>query len=253
VQSSPTPPVTAGTVVEEVAGAWRRWARAMLAASASLAVLFAGAALWEYGRRAGDATPVNPRDVLFFASLGHFGGEAWLRRRPRRADLRWRRALPLPGMTRPGFVAPRSGWALVVDAVGLSGTYVGFLVLSGSTVDGWMGRIGTALCLVLTPLAAYAVFQRLHRPVLVALTSRGVVAEMEDMPWERIGSVRRDKDGVHLRLVEDGEGVRYVTVGGPDCAVSDERLARVIEYHLANPHRRVALDVSAPGPLPAVR
>jgi hypothetical protein len=57
---------------------------------------------------------------------------------------------------------------------------------------------------VLTPLAACAVFQRLHRPVLVALTSRGVVAETEDMPWERIGSVRRDKDGVHLRLLEDG-------------------------------------------------
>jgi hypothetical protein len=124
------------------------------------------------------------------------------------------------------------------------------LVWGGAELDGWDGRITTAFVAVAVVVLARTLFQELRRPVLVAITSEGVVTERRTVPWERIASVHRDKEGVHLRLRDQ---VRYVTVGGEDCAVSDERLAHVIEYYLATPHRRIALDVSAPGPLGAVR
>ncbi|GAA4436229.1 hypothetical protein [Phytohabitans houttuyneae] len=258
MQPSSTSPVTSGAavssgaVVEEVRGGWSRVVRRVAATAAGLAVLVAGTALWEYGRRAGDTVPADPGDVVLFATFGHYGGEAWLRRRTRRGDLRWRRALPLPGGTRPGLVARRSRRSLAIDAVGLCGLLGGTLVFSGSAIDGWLGRITTAICVVALPLAALAVFQRLRCPVLVAVTSRGVVAEGEELPWELITSVRRGKDGVDLRLREDGE-VRHVSVGGHECTVSNERLADVIAYYLDTPHRRSTLDLNAPGPLPAVR
>jgi hypothetical protein len=242
--------VTAGTVVEEVRGGWSRWARPVAAASASLAVLAASAALWEYGRRAGTATPADPKDIAALATVVHLGGGEWLRRRTRRGDLNWRRALVLPGGRRPGLVAQRSKRGQAVEVVGLTGMFGSGLVWGGSTIGEWQGRITTAICVVLVPMIAGAVFQRLRHPTLVAVTSRGVVVESEELPWDQIASVRRDKEGVRLAL--KGE-VRRVTVGGEDCAVSDERLAHVIGYYLATPHRRVTLDLNAPGPLGAVR
>jgi hypothetical protein len=242
--------VTAGAVVEEVRGGWSRWARPVAAASASLAVLAAGATLWEYGRRSGTALPADPKDIAALAGGVHVGGKAWLRSRTRRGDLHWRRALVLPGGPRPGLIAQRSKRMHAVEVVGLTGVFGSGLVWGGSTIDGWQGRIPTAISVVLLPMIAYGLFKRLRHPTLVAVTSRGVVAEREELPWDRIASVRRDKDGVHLR--RKGEE-RHVTVGGADCAVSDERLAHVIEYYLATPHRRVALDLNAPGPLGAVR
>jgi hypothetical protein len=242
--------VTAGAVVEEVGGGWSRWLRPAVAASASLAVLAAGAALWEYGRRTGDNVPFDPHDVLLLATGLHFGGRAWLRQRTRRGDLRWRRALVLRRGVRPGLFAPRSKLALALETVAVTGMAGSGLVWAGAELDGWGGRILTAFWAVAVPVLARMLFQALRRPVLVAITSEGIVTERETVPWERITSVDRDKEGVHLRLRDQ---VRYVTVGGEDCAVSDERLAHVIEYYLATPHRRIALDLNAPGPLGAVR
>lgn len=251
MQTSPTPPVTAGMVVEEVGGDRTRWAHTVVAASASLAVLAAGAALWGYGRRVGTGLPVDPHDVLFFATGLHLGGRAWLRRRTRRGDLRWRRRLHLPGGARPGLIARRSTLALGIECVGVAGMLGSGLVWAGATVGGWDGRIFSALGAVVLPAAAFWLFKALRRhPAFVAVTSVGVVNGDETVPWERIARVHRDKQGVHLRMKDQ---VRYVTVGGEDCAVSDERLAHVIEYYLAAPHRRIALDVNTPGPLGAVR
>lgn len=250
MQLSPSPPVDAGAVVEEVRGGWSRWARPVAAAFASLAVLAASAALWEYGRRAGTTTPADPKDISALAAVVHLGGKEWLRRRTRRDDLHWRRTLVLPGGRRPGLVARRSKRSQAVEVVGVTGLFGGGLVWGGSAIGEWQGRIPTAMCVVLIPMVAHVVFQRLRHPTLVAVTSRGVVAEGEELPWDQIASVRRDKEGVRLRL--KGQA-RYVTVGGEDCAVSDERLAHVIEFYLATPHRRAALDLNPPGPPGAVQ
>jgi hypothetical protein len=247
--------VTAGAVVEEVGGSLSRWIRPMAAAFASLAVLAGGAALWECGRRAGTAAP-DMDSVALIGTLARVGGDSWLRRRARPGDLRWRRALVLPGGARAGLLAPRSKRALALETLATCGMFVGGLVWAGSKVDGWNGRILTALGVVGLPILAHAVFKRLRHPVLVAITSEGVVAEGKALPWDQIKSVRRDKDGVRLRVRgpdRDTDKGRWVTVGGADCAVSDERLAHVIEYYLATPHRRGALDVNVPGPLGAVR
>lgn len=241
--------MTAGAVVEE-GGGWSRWIRPVVAGFASLAVLAGGAALWEYGRRAGAAAP-DLGNLLFLATGVHVGGMEWLRRRTRRGDLTWRRAVTVPGGRRPGLFARRSKRALAIGAFAASGIIGGGLVWGGSRVDGWSGRITTALAIVVLPMLAWSVFRRLRHPTLVAITSAGVVADGQALPWEVIRSVRRDKEGVHLRVRDSDKG-RWVTVGSEFCAVSDERLAHVIEYYLATPHRRVALDLNAPGPLGAV-
>ncbi|BCB81610.1 hypothetical protein Pflav_080200 [Phytohabitans flavus] len=242
--------MTAGAVVEEVGRDLARWLRPVAAAFASLAVLVAGAALWEYGRRAGTATPVDPHDVLFLAGIGHLGVQAALRSRTRRGRLRWRPALVLPGGTRPGLLARRSRWAWAIE-VAAGGAVVGSgLVWGGSTIGAWEGRISSAVGVAALLVSAFAVFRSLRRPRFVAITSTGVTTEDEALPWERIASVLRDKKGVHLRLRDQ---VRYVTVGGHDYSISNEHLAHVIEYYLATPDRRIALDVNVPGPLGAVR
>jgi len=220
----------------------------VVAAFASLGVLVAGAALWEYGRTAAP----DLGGIALIGTVAHLGGDHWLRHRTRRDDLRWRRALTLPGGTRPGLLARRSKRALALEIFATGGMFGGGLIWAGSRVEGWSGRVMTALCVVALPILAYGVFKALRNPVLVAVTSRGVVAGGQALPWEHIKSVRRDKEGVQLR-VRDADKGRWVTVGGTDCAVSNERLAHVIEYYLATPHRRSALDLNAPGPLGAVR
>ncbi|MGN9906381.1 hypothetical protein ACTMTJ_02410 [Phytohabitans sp. LJ34] len=228
-----------------------RGIRSVVAAFASLAVLVAGAAVWEYGRRSGTAAP-DLSGIGLIGTLAYLGGIDWVRRRIQRDDLRWHRALALPGGARPGLLARRSkrGLALMIVAVG--GIFAGGLLWGGARADGWNGRIMTALCVVTLPMLAWVVFKAVRHPILVAVTSQGVVAGGQTLSWEHIKSVRRDKDGVQLRVRDSDKG-RWVTVGGDGCAVSNERLAHVIEYYRATPHRRIALDLNAPGPLGAVQ
>lgn len=222
-----------------------------MAVFASLAVLVAGAAVWEYGRRAGTAAP-DLSDIGLIGTLAYLGGAEWLRRRIQRDDLHWHHALALPGGPRPGLLARRSKRATALETFVVGGIFGGGLLWGGSRADGWNGRIMTALGVVALPILAFAVFKRLRHPVLVAVTSQGVVAGGQTLSWEHIKSVRRDKEGVQLRVRDSDKG-RWVTVGGTECAVSNERLAHVIEYYRATPHRRIALDLNAPGPLGAVR
>ncbi|MFK3979535.1 hypothetical protein ACI2K4_04040 [Micromonospora sp. NPDC050397] len=207
------------------------------------AVLVAGAALWEYGRGTGVSAPDLTCVVLAAAGL-HFAGTRWLVGRNRRADFRWRRTLPVPGDVRPGLSGRWSRSALAVDAGAAVGVVGSGLVFFGARVGAdslWSGSIGSVLAGGWTLVLAVSAFGRLRRPWYVVVTSLGVAARGHDVSWERIGSVYRDREGVHLRLAES-ESPRYVRVSGPRCAVPDERIAEVIEFYRADPHRRAALD-----------
>ncbi|HEX5996389.1 MAG TPA: hypothetical protein VFY84_14705 [Jiangellales bacterium] len=88
---------------------------------------------------------------------------------------------------------------------------------------------------------AVTIFGGMRRSASVVVTSHGVAAGGLFVRWEQIGAVQRDKDGGHLHLRTPGDP-RSVDIGGLRCAVSDERLVEVIEFYLANPRRRSALD-----------
>jgi hypothetical protein len=230
-------------IIEEPGRDRLRWIRTAMAAFATSASMAAGTALWEYGRQAGGAAP-DVSCIMFVTTGVHLAGTKWLRRRGRRADFRWRAALVLPDGVHPGLLGRWSRSALALDTVTTIGFVGGALLFSGGQVGAGSVRSG-AIWSTLAGAAAVALavsaFGRLRRSGYVAITSHGVAVGGHIVRWEQIGAVYRDKEGVHLRL-KTPENSRYVGVSGPDCAVSDERLAEVIEFYLANPHRRSALD-----------
>lgn len=128
--------------------------------------------------------------------------------------------------------------------IAATGFVGGGLLFSGGQVGAgsvWSGPIGSTLAGAAAFALAASAFGRLRRSGCVAITSDGVAVGGHIVRWEQIGAVYRDKEGVHLRL-KTPENLRYVGLSSPDCAVSDERLAEAIEFYLANPHRRSALD-----------
>ncbi|WP_329103487.1 hypothetical protein OG792_26920 [Micromonospora sp. NBC_01699] len=242
-------------IIEEPRRNRPRSVRTVIAVLAASAIVAAGAALWEYGRRLGAAAPEVSFIVLVTIGI-QLAGERWLRTRHRRADLRWRAALVLRDGVHPGLQGRWSRAALVFDAVGTTGFAWGGLFFFGGQVGAgsqWSGPIGSILAGVATIVLAATAFGRLRRSGYVTITSRGVTVGDDTVGWERIEAVYRDSKGAHLRG-KTPEDPRYVRIGGPDCAVSDERLAEVIEFYLAHPHRRSALD-DGPGQvvLPARR
>jgi hypothetical protein len=229
-------------IVEEPGRGWRRWIRTAVAAVAASAIVGAGAAVWEYGRRAGGAAP-DVGVIVFVATGVYLAGMHWLRRRGRRADFRWRAALVLPEGVHPGLLGRWSRFALAFDTVEVIGLVGGGLLFAGGKVGAgsvW-GAVLSPLGGVMAVTVAVSTFGRLRRSGYVAVTSHGVAAGGHLVRWEQIGAAQRDKDGVHLHLRASGKP-RSVDVGGPHSAVSDERLVEVIEFYLANPHRRSALD-----------
>lgn len=231
-------------IIEEQRRNRLRWIRIVVAAFAASAIVAAGAALWEYGRRAGGAVP-DVSCILFVATGVHLAGTRWLRRRGRRADFRWRAALVLPNGVHPGLQGRRSRSALAIGAVTATGFVGSGLLFFGGQVGAgrvWSGPIGSILAGAAAIALAASAFGRLRRSGYVVITSHGVAVGGHIVLWEQIGAVYHDKEGVHLRL-KTPENPRYVGLSGPDCAVSDERLAEAIEFYLANPHRRSALDI----------
>jgi hypothetical protein len=109
---------------------------------------------------------------------------------------------------------------------------------AGTTRSGaiWSTLAGAAAVAV-----AVSIFNSLRRSGCVAVTSHGVAAGGRLVLWPEIESVRHDEDGVQLRLRSAGTP-RSLHIGGPQCAVSDERLHEVVEFFLAHPHRRSALE-----------
>ncbi|HEX2773778.1 MAG TPA: hypothetical protein VHN18_15280 [Micromonosporaceae bacterium] len=214
-----------------------------MAAIAASAVVAAGATVWEYGRRAGGAAP-DFGAILFVVSGVELAATRWLLRRDRRADFRWRAALVLPDGVHPGLVGRWSRTALAIDTVAATGLGGGGLLFAGGKVGAgsvWYGTIASTVAGAAVIGLAVSVVGRLRRSGSVAVTSHGVAAGCRLVRWEQIGAVQRDKDGVHLRLRAPGDP-RSVDIGGPHCAVSDERLVDVIDFYLAYPERRSALD-----------
>jgi hypothetical protein len=184
-------------------------------------------------------------DILVLLSAGlHFAGTRWLRTRKRRADLRWQAALVLPDGVRPGLLGRWSWVAVAVNAVGTTGFVLGGLVFFGGRVGAdsiWFGVIGSIAAGAGAIVLADGAFRRLRRSGHLAITSGGVAVGDEVVGWDQIEMVRRDRRGVHLRQ-KTPKAPRNVQLTAPDCAVSDDRLAEVVEFYLANPHRRSALD-----------
>lgn len=224
-------------VIEEPRHDWLRRARLVGAATAALASIAAAPAMWRYGWTA--APDVG--GAVFVLTGAHLAGTQWLRRRQRRGDLDWRAALVLPGGVRPGLLARWSRRAAVIDMTVPAGLLAAGLIWGGgrmATDHMWSGAIMSALAGAGALFAAMSLFRRLRHSGCVAVTSYGVAADGELVPWDQIVSVRPHDEGVRLRR----RGNMRLDIGGPDCAVPDERLREVVAFFLAHPHRRSALD-----------
>nr|MDT0660162.1 hypothetical protein [Micromonospora sp. DSM 115978] len=232
-------------VIEEPRRNRRRWTRALAAIVAATGAAAGCVAIWEYARRAGDAA-VDLSGLLLIGTVAHFAGRSALRRRKRRVDLRWESDLVLPGGVSAGLTARWSRAGLAVRAVAAGGFLLGGPIFLGKWVsDGFdlPGVLAVVAVGGIVVVVARSVFGRLRWSGCVAVIARGVAARGRLINWDQISAVHRDDDGVHLQL--RGEE-KPVTVGGPDCAVADERLVEVIEFYRVHPHRRSALD-TGPG------
>jgi hypothetical protein len=230
-------------VIEEPGRERSRWIRTALASLAVFATLGAGAVLWEYGRRQGYGDS-EVRGILFAIGGVHAAGTYWVRHRPRRADFRWRARLVVPGAVRPGLLGAWSWRALAIEAMAAAGFVGGGLVVAGGAAGegGGSGIIWTALAAPLAVALAVAVFRKLRRSGCVVLTAQGVGARGRFVRWEDIRAVRHHKDGVDLRLRSSQARPRLLHIDGPQCNIADERLVQVVDFYLANPQCRLALD-----------
>ncbi|WP_345539274.1 hypothetical protein [Phytohabitans rumicis] len=218
------------------------WVRAGIAAVTALAGLGAAGALWEYGRRAGAAAP-DVSGVVFVATGVHIAATQWERRRRRTADLRWRPALVVRGGVLAGLHARVLRRTLALRAFGVITLVSGGLVFAGGEVGAgktWSGVIGSTIAGGTALALAVITCKDFRLSGGVSVTAGGVVLNGRVLPWDRIGSVERDEEGIHLRLRPPGYP-RTVEISDSDSAVPDERVAEVIEFYLANPHRRSAL------------
>jgi hypothetical protein len=234
-------------VIEEADQARLRRVRVMVAAAAALATVAAGGVVWAYGWRAGDAAP-DAGGIVFIATLVHLAGTRWLRKRDRRADFGWRAALVVPDGVCAGLLARRSRRAAAIEAIAATGLVGGGLLMAGGRMGAgkiWSGALWSAFAGAMAVAVAVSVFNGLRRSGCVAVTSHGVAAGGRLVRWAEIESVRRDKDGVQLRI-RSAANPRPMLIGGSQCAVSDERLHEVVEYFLTHPHRRSALDGGGP-------
>jgi hypothetical protein len=223
-------------VIEEPRHDRLRRARLAGAATAALASTAAAAAIWGYGLTA--APDVG--GAVFLLTGAHLAGTHWRRRRQRRADLDWHAALVLPGGVCPGLLARWSRRATIIDVAVPAGLVAAGLMWGGerlATGHMWSGAIMSALAGAGALFAAMSLFRRLRHSGGVAITSYGVAADGDLVPWDQIVSVALHDEGVRLRR----RGNMRLDVGGPNCAVPDERLREVIAFFHAQPHRRSAI------------
>lgn len=228
-------------IIEERGRARLRRIRTALAVVVATAILAVGAVVWAYGRLLGE--DVDAGWLMPVAGIVHAAGGRWRGRRDRRADLRWRPALVLSAGVRPGLQARWSRSAVATDALAAAALAGSGLLHSGGEVGTgsvWFGPTISVAAGAMTFVFAALAFRRVRRSGYVTITAHGVAHRGNVVRWERIKSVFRDKDGVHLRL--NAETPQYVDFGSTDCAVSDERLTEVIKFYLAEPRRRSALD-----------
>jgi hypothetical protein len=231
-------------IIDEPCRDQLRRIRTAFAAFAAFATVAAGAAVWEYARRVGAAAAPDASGIVFVVTGVHLAGTHWLRKRGRRADFGWRARLVLPDGVRPGLLGRWSRHALAIDAIAATGVLGAGLLIAGGQVGAgsvWFGAIGSTVVGTATVAVAVRIFRRLRRSGCVAVTSQGIAAGGRLVRWEEVRAVQRDKDGVHLHLRSSGTP-RSLYIGGPRCDVADKRIVEVLEFYLATPHRRYALD-----------
>jgi hypothetical protein len=134
---------------------------------------------------------------------------------------------------------------LAIEATAVVGFVGGGLVIAGGAAGAdrrWSGIIWSISTGAVAVALARAIFRKLSRSGCVVVTAQGVAAAGRFVRWEEIRAVRRQKDGVYLRLRSSEPKRRPLAVDSPQCSVADERLVQVIEFYLTNPHRRSALD-----------
>lgn len=222
-------------VIEDAGHTRLRHRRLALALAAGAGALAAAATVWWFGWALGAFEDLT--GLVGIAAVAHLAGGSLLRDRARRADFQLRPAVVLTDGVRPAFVAARSRIHLALEAVAAAALLLAMVFPGGARIAAgdlwWRGFAYTAGGVLVALVVAHQAYRVIRYPGLV-LTADGVVMGRRLVRWDELASVRRERDGLVLRL----KGSKEVSLDGNPWQVSTDRIQQVIEHFRQNPHHR---------------